>query len=181
MRVCLDSNCLAVLLDKAATSPMSFDGIAISEAKARLDYFIESEKPEILIPSPLYSEILMISSISQQDLDKYLRDNGSFILVNFDFRAASALCNIEKPTAGKRLNRNETMAKIKFDRQILAVAKVHGVDQIVSTDRGVHIDAGRYDIDCLCLSGLPLPPGGAQIKLELVSSLPAPEISAPPL
>lgn len=59
----------------------------------------------------------------------------------------------ERPKRGA-----ETYAKLKFDRQIVAIAKVVGGTQIYSDDHGLKKVAERAGIDVVRLQDLPLPP-----------------------
>lgn len=157
MLVCFDSNCLAILFDSAATNPANRYGTPIDHARERLLEFIRLKNPTILVPTVQYFELFMISSIDKNQLDSQLYSNKTYVLQPFDFRAASMMADIEKETRGKRLTRDDTMAKIKFDRQILSIAKVHGVEVAFSTDNGFFIDAERYNVNAQCPGMLPLP------------------------
>ena len=59
----------------------------------------------------------------------------------------------------------ETWAKSKFDRQIVAIAKVRGAATIYSHDAGIRTVARRIGIDVLRLQDLALPPEVAQLPL----------------
>ena len=59
----------------------------------------------------------------------------------------------------------ETWAKLKFDRQIVAIAKVCGATSIYSHDGGIQTVAGRVGIEVLRLHDLPLPPEMLQMDL----------------
>ncbi|HEV8039027.1 MAG TPA: hypothetical protein VGP62_09200, partial [Bryobacteraceae bacterium] len=48
--------------------------------------------------------------------------------------------------------------KIKFDRQIVAIAKVEGADAIYSTDPDVSKHAQKVGIKCLGIADLPTAP-----------------------
>ena len=57
-------------------------------------------------------------------------------------------------------------AKVKYDRQIVAIAKVSGATAIYSDD-DVRTLGGRHGIPVLGLADLPLPAGAAQGLLDL--------------
>ena len=59
------------------------------------------------------------------------------------------------------------MRKGKYDRQIVAVAKVCGATTIYSDDKDVRTLAKTVKIDVIGLADLPLPPEKAQMDLEL--------------
>jgi len=56
---------------------------------------------------------------------------------------------------------------VKYDRQIVAVAKVCGATTIYSDDKDVRTLAKTVKIDVIGLADLPLPPEKAQMDLEL--------------
>ena len=67
----------------------------------------------------------------------------------------------------KRGSSSAPWAKVKFDRQIVAIAKVAGATTIYSDDLNLMTVAKAANIDVVSLAELPLPPEDAQLKLEL--------------
>ena len=169
MRICIDSNYFAVLIDQASGTIQDQKGSAIEFVRERLLHFIKENKAEVILPSPVYSELLMISTVTTELLDKYLGNNGRFIICPYDVRAARVHAEVEKPILrkDKRAGRNETMARLKFDRQILSIAKQNGVELIVTSDTGVISDSKRYDINTICVAEMDLPPSIRQPGLDL--------------
>lgn len=93
-----------------------------------------------------------------------------FEIADFDERAAIELADlmrIELAQLGRRKLRDEaeTWAKLKFDRQIIAIAKVWGATTIYSHDAGMRTVAKRLGIDVLRLDDLPLPLEMSQMNL----------------
>jgi hypothetical protein len=60
-----------------------------------------------------------------------------------------------------------TWAKVKFDRQVVAIARVVGATAIYSQDPQVKLHAQEIGISVLSLDDLPDPPAPPQIELEL--------------
>ncbi len=58
-------------------------------------------------------------------------------------------------------------SKIKYDRQIVAIAKTEGASIIYSDDNNVHTLGGNLGLSVLRIADLPLPPVGPQGSLEL--------------
>lgn len=172
MQICLDSNCFASLIDVATTELLDANKKPIAYARERLQHFIKSERPKIILPTPIYTELLLISSLDKDTLDEYLSMNSEFILSPYDLRAASTHASLEKPRVriDKRGGRTDTMAKLKFDRQILSICKSIKVDVIYSTDTDFWKDANYYGVTVKCPSTLHLPPDIRQPSLELVHS-----------
>jgi hypothetical protein len=57
--------------------------------------------------------------------------------------------------------------KVKFHRQIVAIAKVHGVSEIYSDDSDIAALSERAKIKVVRLADLPLPLAKAQLDLQL--------------
>ena len=68
-------------------------------------------------------------------------------------------------SGNKRGGSNATWAKVKFDRQIIAIAKVNGATTIYSDDDDIEVLGKRAKIDVIGLAQLPLPPQKAQLDL----------------
>jgi hypothetical protein len=60
-----------------------------------------------------------------------------------------------------------TWAKVKFDRQIVAIAKVARATAINSDDANVRALAAGEEISVIGLADLPLPPQNPQIEMQL--------------
>jgi hypothetical protein len=58
-------------------------------------------------------------------------------------------------------------AKVKFDRQIVAIAKVVGATVIYSDDKDVATLAKKQGIETIGVADLPLPKEDAQMTLQL--------------
>lgn len=76
----------------------------------------------------------------------------------------------DEPKKRKKELRNagaETWAKLKFDRQIVAIAKVVGATTVYSDDDGVETVATRSKIQVTRTCDLPLPPETLQGELTV--------------
>jgi hypothetical protein len=70
-------------------------------------------------------------------------------------------------SGNKRGASNDTWAKVKYDRQIVAIAKVCGATTIYSDDDGIAALGKEANIQVVKLWELPLPPDKAQIEMKL--------------
>ena len=68
----------------------------------------------------------------------------------------------------KQLNSNETANKIRFDRQIIAIAKANGITEIWSSDSQVIKKGLEVGIDVKSLSEIQPIPLSDQYKLNLL-------------
>lgn len=69
-------------------------------------------------------------------------------------------------------------AKLKFDQQIVAIARVHQATIIYSDDRDIRAIATRLGLEVIGIADLELPPNAAQFNLELDSEEGSDESSA---
>lgn len=95
---------------------------------------------KILIPTPALSEILTASAKATNNILQDLTKSPRFEIAPFDVRAAVELAaiNVSALAAGdKRGGLKGDWAKIKFDRQIVAISKSRSVRAIYSDDGGV--------------------------------------------
>jgi len=111
-------------------------------------------------------------------------------LVSFDSRAAIETAEL---IAAVKTNKEQwsTWAKVKFDIQIVAIAKAEGASVIYSDDRDVENYAKRFNIRVVRICDLPAPPPpattsqiddgsmGPQMPLALEPALVAPRTAAP--
>lgn len=112
----------------------------------------------ILIPTPSWAELLLHPGNAA---DKWLSEtqkNSSIRFASFDMRAAYEAAQIERSATGKDFRHDRSKQCIKFDRQILAIAKVSGVDTIYTIDNGFCADAKRNNMNIIRLHEMPLPP-----------------------
>lgn len=63
-------------------------------------------------------------------------------------------------------NPDATKTKIKFDRQIVAIAKAEGAHTVYSDDDDVHNYAARADLNAFRTSDLELPPEDPQQSFD---------------
>ena len=63
----------------------------------------------------------------------------------------------------KRGDTGGTWAEVKYDRQIVAIAKVHGATTIYSDDGGIKTLGARAKINVVSVADLPLPAQKAQL------------------
>lgn len=94
-----------------------------------------------------------------------------FRIESFDTRAAievAAMTRSAIDSKAKRGASDSTWAKIKYDRQIVAIAKVNQANLIYSDDRDIRAIATQAGIAVVGLADLQLPPESAQHELPLI-------------
>jgi len=78
---------------------------------------------------------------------------------------------LDRNRGDKRGGTEGTWAKVKFDRQIIAIAKVHRVSAIYSDDKDVKAWAEQHGIRVVRLEDIELPPELAQRSLPFDASM----------
>lgn len=173
--VAIDASMLLLFLRPETPGPRSESGGLVQQPQERVEYLIselDKSRTKIVIPTPALSEVLIrMGTQEAQRIVETLNRKAVFSLEPFDQRAAielAAMLGSELSNRELRLGMKDgpdTWAKLKFDRQIIAIAKVCGVDIIYSDDGGIHTVAGRVGIDAQRVSDLPFPPDQEQTNL----------------
>lgn len=175
--VVFDSSVLLLVLDPNAKAPIDSDtGVTVEKAAERIEYLIETltaDKEKIIIPTPVLSEVLVHAGNALQPYLETLNDQAAFRIVPFDQKAAieAALAMSDAiRRGGHRIdaaNPDATKTKIKFDRQIVAIAKAEGAHTVYSDDADVLGYATRAGLKAYRTSELDLPPEDPQQNLDL--------------
>jgi hypothetical protein len=99
-----------------------------------------------------------------------LNRSARFMIADFDQRAAVEVAAATREaidSGDKRGGLTSPWAKIKFDRQIIAIAMVAGATTIYSDDGDIARFAKGTGIAVVRIQDLPLPPEDAQMPLSL--------------
>jgi hypothetical protein len=177
--VVIDATTLMILLRPGIPVPASPNGVPIDRAKERIEYLVqqlEKAAAKIVIPTPALSEALVRAGVigSQEILEK-LQKYAVFRVEPFDQRAAMEVAAMTRDAiakGNKRGQSNATWAKVKFDRQIVAIAKVHGATKIYSDDGDIRTLGQKSKIEVVSIADLPLPPQKQQMDLDLKEYVP---------
>jgi hypothetical protein len=148
----------------------------VSERVAYLVKTIEGSKSRIIIPTPVLSELLVRAT--PQETQRILDEiNGAavFRIEPFEMRAAIELAVMTRnalSTGNKKGGSSATWAKVKFDRQIVAIARVAQAAVIYTDDENLAETAKAVNIQPIGLAELALPPETAQFQLPLEAKKP---------
>ncbi len=173
--VVFDATILLAFLQSDCPPPRHPDtNKPIGRFRERIDFLIkrlDKDKEKIIIPTPALSEILVrAGSAGPEYLDR-INTTSVFRPAPFDERGAVEVAEMTRKAlaneGGKRDGLDGTYAKIKYDRQIVAIAKVEGVRTVYSDDRNIYKFAGRNGITVIRIADLPLPPEEPQKELDL--------------
>ena len=170
--VVFDATMLSLLLRPGTKPP--FDPSTnrpVEYAEVRTAYLVEQlEKSRtiIIVPTPVLSELLIKAGTAGNTFVARLQKSSVFRIQPFDVRAAVELAQITNAIASpndKRAAIDAPWSKIKFDRQIVAIAKVHVATAIYTDDAKLIAFAHMCDIHCIRLADLPIPESARQMGL----------------
>lgn len=165
--VVIDATMLLLLLRPDVGVPIdSHTKQPIPDFHERLSYWIEQTEAAgttILIPAPALSEVLVRAGPAGPAIVEKLREFSVFQIVPFDALEAIEVAAMTKAAidgGDKRSGaaKDSTWAKVKYDRQIVATAKVAQATTIYSDDGDIHTLGKRANISVIRLSELPTKP-----------------------
>lgn len=159
MKIC-DSSYLIAFLHPKPEPPQDRQGKPVTRFKERIEALIAdlSAADDIIgIPTPALAETLVRSGPNRSQYMKVLGDTWKFQLLPFDARAAIDTADLIAAIKTSK-EKWDTWAKVKFDIQIVAIAKAEGVSLIYSDDHHIETYAKRFNIRVMRICDLPLPP-----------------------
>lgn len=163
--VVFDATFLVPLLDPEVT--------AGADAKDRVNYLVETlgkQNQKIIVPTPALSEVLVGAGDAAPGYLDELGKSSRFSIKPFGVRAAVEAAAAHREAIGKghkAEGTGSTWTKVKFDRQIVAIAKVENADIIYSDDGDIERYAKRDGIKVIKSKDLPARPVNPQIGLPL--------------
>jgi predicted nucleic acid-binding protein len=161
-------------------------GTPVEHAEARIALLVETlskARTRIIIPTPALSELLVRAGEGAAELVARLTRSSVFRVVSFDVRAAIELAVITRDAlddGDKRGGVEAPWNKVKFDRQIVAIAKVAGATAIYSDDRQLRTFAEQQGLRVIGLADLPVPETARQPQLPLPAPSENPDANKEP-
>jgi predicted nucleic acid-binding protein len=155
-----DSSYLIAFVHPNPNPPMDRFGKPVTQFRERIAALIEqlsAANDVIGIPTPALAETLVRSGPNRAQYMKVLGDSWKFQLVPFDARAAIETAELIAAVKTRK-EKWDAWAKVKFDIQIVAMAKAEGVSVIYSDDKDIENYAKRFNIRVIRICDLPLPP-----------------------
>jgi hypothetical protein len=170
--VSMDAGYLGLLLHPAAKPPN--DPVTkkpLIRAQERIEKLVDdlnAANDRVVIATPALCEFLVLAEKDGPQYLAELMNQPGFYIRPFDQMAAVELAAMEllaRGKGGKRLPASDSAPwqKVKFDRQIVAIAKIHQAHTIYSDDRDVRVIAENAGIKVIPCWELPLPPSNAPL------------------
>lgn len=142
--VVFDASILLLLLNPEARPPTDPSTDApVTRCQDRLEHLIETfekDRIKVVIPTPVLSETLVRAGDTGPEYLNQLSGSAKFKIVSFDTRAAVELAAMTREavdSGDKKGGSKAPWAKVKFDRQIVAIARIEGAHCIYSDDEGI--------------------------------------------
>ena len=174
--VVFDTSVLLLLLDPSAKPPNDPDtGAPLDQAAARIEHLVDTltaAGTRVIIPTPVFSELLVLAGDAGPKYVQRLNGTSTFRVAPFDQKAAIEAAIMHRDAlqrGGIRVDAAKldvTRTKIKFDRQIVAIAKVEGAQIVYSDDDHVITCAKRAGLDASRTSDLDPPPVDPQQAMD---------------
>ena len=164
MIVALDTRCLVVWATQTEEEKLN---------RSRLDHLVDrvaGANGKIIIPAPALAEYLVGIDESAAEWINTLDRKKSIFIAPFDRRAAFECSLLDKAAinkGNKKAGRDEPWQKIKVDRQIVAIARVHQVSLLVTNDVGLRATATVAGMTPMRIGELDLPQSALQVPLPL--------------
>ena len=171
--VVFDANFLIYFLD-----PKIKGGVGNNPRVDHLVATIQKTGERIVVPTPALSELLVKAGDAGPKYLEIVARSKYFRVVEFGERAAVEAAALTRDAIAKGDKRGATpeadWVKVKFDRQIIAIARVLGATTIYTTDAQLARHAIVIGMDAIGTEGLPEPPSMPQMQLDLEPPEPEP-------
>ncbi|MWV29153.1 PIN domain-containing protein [Aurantiacibacter rhizosphaerae] len=164
MIVTLDNSAFTLLINPDAGPPIDPNtGIELTHTKERVQGLLDDlgAKDRLIIPAPVLAETLVIAENAAPEVTEKLQTMARILIASFDQRAAIELAMMHREalqaTSSKKGTSTEPWQKVKFDRQIIAIARVHRSDAIYSDDKALCDFANSVGMSAQSTWDLPVP------------------------
>jgi len=170
--VAIDNTFLSLMLHPRAKPPKDpATGKLVERIGDRIEKLqedLDSESERIILPTPVLSEFLILAGRDGPGYLEKLSSLKNILVKPFDQVAAIELAAVEvedRLKEGKRGGSGSPWAKLRFDRQIVAIARTNKATRIYSDDEDVMKFARRLGIEVIRTWELALP-SAKQIDIE---------------
>ncbi len=147
-------------------------------SQALLDH-IESSGGTLVLPAPVLAEYLLgiEGEKNKQKHTQLILSMSCFEILPFDELAAIECSLLPSPNEFKQfikseINSNATANKIRYDRQIISIAKANNIDEIWSGDKEVSSKSAEFGIEIKSLLDIQPMALSEQITLNLLDETP---------
>lgn len=141
-KVLFDSSFVISWIDRGVSLGRIANGLGAEIADRRIEHLItelDAQRTRIVIPTPVLAEVLVKRLSDAEELLQSLREASRIAVVQFGAPAAVEAATMLHRHIPRKVERDKDWSKhrLKFDLQILAIAKVEGVVAIYTNDQGL--------------------------------------------
>lgn len=151
--------------------PRVKDGVGSNPKVDHLVDTLDKLRSRIIVPTPALSELLVGAKDAAPAYLDIISRSRFFRIEPFGTKAAVEAADMTRNAIAMGDKRggavDSTWPKVKFDRQIVAIAKVTGCATIYSDDDDVRRFAEQVAIPTVTLPQLPDPPAPPQLEMSL--------------
>ncbi|HXZ39275.1 MAG TPA: hypothetical protein VEG68_00945 [Terriglobales bacterium] len=160
----IDASIISLMLHPGAKPPR--DPVTkkpVDRIRDRIEQLLEdldNDSERMILPTPALSEFLVLAGKQAPEYLDRIAEMKTLLVRPFDERAAIELAALElddREKGDKRGGSKDPWQKVKFDRQIVVIAKINGAKRMYSDDDGVVKFCARVGIDPVSSWELPLP------------------------
>lgn len=164
--VVFDANFLIYFLD-----PKINGGVGSNPRIDHLVATIQKTGERIIVPTPALSELLVKAGDAGPKYLEIIARSKFFRVAEFGERAAVEAAALTREAIALGAKRGATpdsdWAKVKFDRQIVAIARVVGAKSIYTNDGQLATHARAVGLEAITPDLLPDPPAPPQLEMPL--------------
>ncbi|MES2173874.1 MAG: hypothetical protein V4523_07990 [Pseudomonadota bacterium] len=164
MTVAVDATSLAFLVNPdAGTSIDPETNLPVPRVADRVRLLISDiskSKGRVIIPAPALAEVLVKAEDGGAELINILHNASVFLVAPFDQMAAIELAAMTRDAlaaGGKKGGHSGEWQKVKLDRQICAIAKLHRAERFYTDDENLAKFARKVGMAVFGTKDLPLP------------------------
>lgn len=177
MILAVDSSALALLINPDAKPPDDpGSGKPVEHSRERVLGLIRTltSADTLIVPTPVLAEVLVKAGEGGPGILQELQGQGRVRIIPFDQIAAVELAVMTQEALArgdKKSGSTQPWQKVKFDRQIVAIARVAGAMKLYSDDENMKQFASLVGLDTVSTWELPIPEGTE--NLFTLAGLPA--------
>lgn len=169
--VVFDTSMLCLAFDNSWSPPIDpSTGLLLEKAKERIDFLVSTlskSTERVLVPTPVLAEYLVRGGEDKNERLAIFTSSKAYQVVPFDTRAAVECSLIEDgDSSAKVLAEEASKTKVKFDRQVISIAKSTGSHTIYTGDMRLANVAKRNGLSVVMTWELPLPQEDAQMAIN---------------
>ncbi|MDR0564232.1 MAG: PIN domain-containing protein [Azoarcus sp.] len=115
---------------------------------------IKKARGQILIPAPVFAEFAV--KANEDEIQEILNDR-TFVIADFNKKSALECSFILRNELVKKRNKKENKIKVKFDVQILSIAKANEAEVLITDDTHLINLASKHGVLTKTVNNLPPP------------------------